>query len=95
MDMLKARLNRLDKEDRPTGCILCPMRNDVEIDYKNTRLLSQFISPHTGRIYGKAITGLCDKKQREISKAIRRSRMLGFLPVTMKYFEYHNDPKLF
>ena len=25
---------RLDKEDRPTGCILCPMKNDITIDYK-------------------------------------------------------------
>jgi len=25
---------RLDEEQRPTGCILCPMRGDVEINYK-------------------------------------------------------------
>ena len=25
---------RLDEEDRPTGCLLCPMRNDIEINYK-------------------------------------------------------------
>jgi len=95
MDMLQARLDRLDKEDRPTGCILCPMRNDIKIDHKNVRLLSQFISPHTGRIYGSTVTGLCQKKQKEVAKAIKRSRSLGFMPTTMKYFEFHNDPKIF
>ena len=25
---------RLDEEDRPTGCLLCPKRTDVEINYK-------------------------------------------------------------
>lgn len=25
---------RLDEEDRPTGCVLCPKRIDVDIDYK-------------------------------------------------------------
>ncbi|XP_029212842.1 uncharacterized protein [Acropora muricata] len=94
-DQLRARLQRLDEEDRPTGCLLCPMRNDIEINYKNVRLLSQFISPHTGRIYGRTLTGLCNKKQTEISGAIRRARAMGFMPVTMKYLAFHDDPKLF
>uniref|UniRef100_A0AAQ6ISE0 Mitochondrial ribosomal protein S18C n=1 Tax=Anabas testudineus TaxID=64144 RepID=A0AAQ6ISE0_ANATE len=34
-------------------CLLC----SVTVDYKNIQLLSQFISPHTGRIYGRHITG--------------------------------------
>jgi len=25
---------RLDEEDRPTGCVLCPKRIDIDIDYK-------------------------------------------------------------
>ncbi|XP_015248520.1 PREDICTED: 28S ribosomal protein S18c, mitochondrial isoform X1 [Cyprinodon variegatus] len=35
------------------GCVLC----SVTVDFKNIQLLSQFISPHTGRIYGRHITG--------------------------------------
>ncbi|KAG7263710.1 hypothetical protein CRUP_017681 [Coryphaenoides rupestris] len=35
------------------GCILC----NTTVDFKNTQLLSQFVSPHTGRIYGRTITG--------------------------------------
>ncbi|KXJ18398.1 uncharacterized protein LOC110232526 [Exaiptasia diaphana] len=92
---LKARFERLDEEDRPTGCVLCPKRTDIEINYKNVRLLSQFVSSHTGRIYGKQVTGLCEKRQRQITNAIKRSRAMGLMPTTMKYLEFHNDPKLF
>lgn len=36
-------------------CLLC--KHKIEPDYKNTRLLAQFQSPYTGRIYGRHITG--------------------------------------
>lgn len=54
-------------------CVLC--KYEIAPDYKNTRLLSQFVSRFTGRLYGRHITGLCKKQQRnveiEIVKAIR------------------------
>ena len=42
-------------------CILCPRRYEEKLvpNYKNPKLLSQFISPHTGRVYQSHITGLC------------------------------------
>ncbi|XP_066910746.1 small ribosomal subunit protein bS18-like [Clytia hemisphaerica] len=96
MDAMKLKFDRLDVEDKPTGCILCPHKNtDIQIDYKNVRLLSQFVSPNTGRIYGRKITGLCDKKQKEVTNAINRARRIGLMPITMKYFDFHEDPKLF
>ncbi|ERE80079.1 28S ribosomal protein S18c [Cricetulus griseus] len=55
---------------KPLGkYILC----EKQVDYKNVQLLSQFISPFTGCIYGMHITGLCGKKQKEITKAIESS----------------------
>ncbi|WP_411024050.1 30S ribosomal protein S18, partial [Salmonella sp. s58079] len=66
------------------GCILC----NVSVDYKNIQLLSQFISPHTGRIYGRHITGLCGHTQREVTKAIKRARSMGFMSVTLKDPEF-------
>ncbi|XP_025249447.1 28S ribosomal protein S18c, mitochondrial isoform X2 [Theropithecus gelada] len=57
-------------------------------------LLSQFVSPFTGCIYGKHITGLCGKKQKEITKAIKRAQILGFMPVTYKDPAYLKDPKV-
>ncbi|XP_023409076.1 small ribosomal subunit protein bS18m isoform X3 [Loxodonta africana] len=68
-------------------------------EYKQTTsnedlLLSQFISPFTGCIYGRHITGLCGKKQKEITKAIKRAQIMGFMPVTYKDPAYLKDPKV-
>ena len=64
------------------------------VDYKNLQLLSQFISPFTGCIYGRHITGLCGNKQKEITKAIKRAQILEFMPVTYKDPAYLKDPKV-
>ncbi|XP_069335107.1 small ribosomal subunit protein bS18m-like [Eulemur rufifrons] len=57
-------------------------------------LLSQFISPLIGCIYERHITGLCGKRQKEITKAIKRAQILGFMPVTYKDPAYLKDPKV-
>ena len=51
---------------------------------QNVRLLSQFVSPHTGQIYGRHITGLCVFMQRYVARCIKRSRYLGeyFMAIT-------------
>ncbi|XP_069092470.1 small ribosomal subunit protein bS18m [Pleurodeles waltl] len=77
-------------KEPPKRCTLC----QISVDYKNTQLLSQFVSPYTGRIYGRHITGLCAKKQKEISKAIKRAHIMGFMPVTYKDPAFLNDPKI-
>ncbi|XP_072261429.1 small ribosomal subunit protein bS18m [Pyxicephalus adspersus] len=77
-------------KEPPKRCILC----EIPIDYKNVQLLSQFVSPHTGRIYGRQITGLCNKKQKEIAKAIKRTDTMGFMPVTYKDPAFLKDPKI-
>lgn len=79
------------REDRQ--CILCKL--NITPDYKNARLLSQFQSSYTGRIYGRHITGLCMKKQKEVEKAIQRSQSCGFMPVYHKAIEFFEDPKLY
>ncbi|XP_006867788.1 PREDICTED: 28S ribosomal protein S18c, mitochondrial [Chrysochloris asiatica] len=71
-------------------CLLCGKR----VDYKNVQLLSQFISPFTGCIYSRHITGLCGRKQKEITKAIKRAQVMGFMPVTYKDPAYLKDPKI-
>ncbi|CAI9545039.1 unnamed protein product [Staurois parvus] len=78
-------------QEPPQKCILC----DVPVDYKNVQLLSQFVSPHTGRIYGRHITGLCSRKQKAVSKAIKKAHVMGFMPVTYKDPAFLKDPKIF
>uniref|UniRef100_A0A3B4WDX4 Mitochondrial ribosomal protein S18C n=1 Tax=Seriola lalandi dorsalis TaxID=1841481 RepID=A0A3B4WDX4_SERLL len=58
------------------------------------QLLSQFISPHTGRIYGRHITGLCGRKQKEVSKAIKKAHSMGFMSVTHKHPQLMRDPNV-
>ena len=59
----------------------CPLSgpNAPAIDYKNTKLLSKYISER-GKIIPSRITSVSAKKQRELSKAIKRARSIALLP---------------
>ncbi|XP_053206935.1 28S ribosomal protein S18c, mitochondrial-like [Panonychus citri] len=76
-----------------TQCILCKYK--IELNYKNPRLLSQFVSPLTGNIYDKHITGLCEAQQGKLVDMIRKSRYNGLMPVIFRDPKFKNDPKLF
>lgn len=74
-------------------CILC--KNNITPSYKNVKLLSQFQSSYTGRIYGRHITGLCKQKQEEVEKAIVRAQNCALMPGYHKATDFLQDPKLF
>ena len=59
----------------------CPFsgKNAPKIDYRDTKLLQRFISER-GKIVPSRITAVSAKKQRELSKAIKRARFLALLP---------------
>ncbi|XP_062515544.1 small ribosomal subunit protein bS18-like isoform X2 [Corticium candelabrum] len=77
--------SKTDKADLP-GCPLC--RNGLEkFGYKDALLLRQFLTPD-GLIRGRRQTGICEKMQKRISKAIRRSRERGYLP---NFKPWHNE----
>ena len=63
----------------------CPFSGDKapKIDYKDARLLGRFISER-GKIVPSRITAVSSKKQRELARAIKRSRFLGLLPYVLK-----------
>ena len=58
----------------------CPLsgKNAPVIDYKNIKVLRKYIS-ETGRILPSRITSVSQKKQKELSKAIKRARMLALI----------------
>ena len=74
-------------------CILC--KHNIQPDYKNVQLLSQFQSSYTGRIYGRHITGLCKKMQARVEDEIMKAQAMGFMGVLTKRVEFLKDPKLF
>lgn len=83
--------NPFKKEEKK--CILCQMQ--IAPNYKNVRLLSQFQSPYTGRIYGRHITGLCRAQQERVEREIKRSQDSGHMPAYHKIPELMRDPRLF
>lgn len=80
-------------ETEKKRCILC--RNNIRPDFKNTRLLSQFQSPYTGRIYGRHITGLCKAQQELVEIEIRKAQNACLMPYMNKEPKYLQDPELF
>jgi small subunit ribosomal protein S18 len=59
----------------------CPFSGDNApvITYKDPKLLSRYISER-GKIVPSRITAVSAKKQRELARAIKRSRFLALLP---------------
>ena len=63
----------------------CPFAgpNAPKIDYKDVKLLSRFTSER-GKIVPSRITAVSSKKQRELSKAIKKARFLALMPYLIK-----------
>lgn len=59
----------------------CPFSGEKArpIDWKDTRTLNRYISER-GKIIPSRITAVSQKKQRELSKAIKNARFMGLLP---------------
>jgi small subunit ribosomal protein S18 len=64
---------------------VCPFSgaNAPKIDYKDVKLLQRYVSER-GKIVPSRITAVSAKKQRELSKAIKRARFLALLPYVVK-----------
>jgi len=56
-----------------------PIKVGESIDYKDVELLSNFLTEQ-GKILPKRLTGLTNKQQNRVTKAIKRARMLSLLP---------------
>ena len=63
-------------------CQFCADKNKT-IDYKDVETLRKYVTER-GKILPKRVTGTCAIHQREITKAIKRSRIVALLP-------YHAD----
>ena len=59
-------------------CKFCEEKIDV-IDYKDVRLVSQFVSDR-GKILPRRLTGTCSPHQHLLTVAIKRARNLAFIP---------------
>jgi len=94
----ETELNYDPYKKEPIRCILCPRRYSVDYikpDYKNPKLLAQFVSPHTGLVYKKHITGLCQDMQDKVEMEVKRAQSAGFMSTKIKEIQYLKDPQLF
>lgn len=91
--MAESRGRPIKASDRPTGtdkvvgkkyfrrrkvCRFCIDKID-DIDYKDSRLLSDFITER-GKIVPRRITGVCSPCQKRLTEAIKRARNIALLP---------------
>ena len=58
----------------------CPLsgKNAPVVDYKNVKLLKKYLSD-SGRILPSRITSVSQRKQKELSRAVKRARLLALL----------------
>ena len=62
----------------------CPFSGSkTKIDYKDVKTLTKFVSER-GKIIPSRISSVSAKKQRELSKAIKRARYIGLMPYVVK-----------
>ena len=71
-------------EDRKRFCPFS-QKNSPTIDYKDLKLLSRYIT-EKGKIIPCRITNVSNKKQKDLSQAIKRARFLSLMSYTSKSF---------
>jgi small subunit ribosomal protein S18 len=62
---------------------LSPIKPGEPIDYKDVELLRKFITER-GKILPRRITGLTSQQQRQLTRSIKRARILALLPFVNK-----------
>ncbi|XP_020667958.3 small ribosomal subunit protein mS40 [Pogona vitticeps] len=71
----------------------CPICRDhnLFLDYRNVKLLEQFISPNTGIIYHPTHTGICMKKYKQLTQAIEEAQNNGLLFFTIPFTSFKDE----
>ena len=65
---------------RKKVCQFCADKTET-IDYKDVEKLKKYVTER-GKILPKRITGTCAIHQREVTKAVKRARIVALLPST-------------
>lgn len=73
-----AEMNKSSFTRHRKTCQFCG-ENGSKIDYKDVKLLSRYISER-GKMVPSRVSATCAKHQRELSKAIKRARILALMP---------------
>ncbi len=71
-----------DFKFRRKNCRFCEEKN-TEIHYRQVEVLIHLVS-NKGKILPRRLTGTCASHQREVAKAIKKSRMAGLMPFSVR-----------
>jgi len=74
-----------DEKPRSSRSRSSLLANDktLVIDYKNPQLLKSFLTDR-GKIVPARISGVSARQQRQITRAVKRARMLALIPYTVQ-----------
>ncbi|WP_297199383.1 30S ribosomal protein S18 [Thermanaeromonas sp.] len=70
------------KRGRKRICSFCMDKID-QVDYKDVNRLRKFLTER-GKIIPRRITGNCARHQRQLTRAIKRARIMALLPFTVE-----------
>ncbi|XP_072025851.1 uncharacterized protein [Amphiura filiformis] len=79
------------EEQQP--CLLCKV--NIPVSFKNVQLLSQFVSPNTGRMMDRKITKLCHFQHRRVLREISIAKAFGLMPHMYRETVFLKDPSLY
>ena len=80
---MESAFNRKRRKRRPKVCHFCVDKVE-HIDYKdidNIDKLKRYITERS-KIIPRRVTGTCAKHQRQLTRAIKRARLIALLPFT-------------
>jgi small subunit ribosomal protein S18 len=63
-------------------CFFCTANAKI-IDYKESETLRAFMSPQA-KIMSRKRSGLCSLHQRRLAQAVKRARVMGIVPFTIR-----------
>ena len=75
-----SNFNRKRRKRRPKVCHFCVDKID-HVDYKEVEKLKKYITER-GKIVPRRVTGTWAKHQRQLTRAIKRARIIALLPFT-------------
>ncbi|XP_027563778.1 28S ribosomal protein S18b, mitochondrial-like [Neopelma chrysocephalum] len=80
------RVSPPQRRGKPVGnpCPICRDRN-LLVDFRNVKLLDQFICPHSGVVFHPTHTGVCMRQHKLLSKAIAQAQDHGLLWLQVPY----------
>lgn len=70
------------RKKKRKACAFCAEKV-TNIDYKDVDRLKKYITER-GKILPRRINGNCAKHQRQLTKAIKRARLMALLPFTIE-----------